>query len=187
MGLDITAYSHLRYIGTCPDRGDDEHGYDPDTYEVTHVPAYAYDAFPHALMGVPNQRTVEHGTATFIEAGCFEVTEKTEMHRFRAGSYSGYNRWRADLAERFNPYRKGQVDGAPVTLPPSPEGPFYELIWFADNEGTLSELVATKLLGNFRQFEVEYAASHDEYDVQRYRDWMRAFELAADGGLVDFH
>lgn len=179
MGLDITAYSNLRYVGFCPDRDEDDHGYDPDTYDTTHVPAYAHDAFPHALMGIPNQRIKPVGTETLIEAGCFEVTEKTETHRFRAGSYGGYNRWRADLAAEFNPFR--------ASGPPSPEGPFYELIWFADNEGTIGELAATKLLGNFRQFEVEYAASHDEYDVQRYRDWLRAFELAADGGLVNFH
>lgn len=184
MGLDITAYSRLMYVGHCPDRDEDDHGYDPDTYDRKHVEAFAYADFPHALMGIPNLRPLAgFGNAKFVTAGCFAVTEKTEAHAFRAGSYGGYNHWRADLAERFNPYRAGPNG----TLPPSPEGPFYELIWFADNEGVIGEVAATKLLGNFRQFEVEYAASHEDYDTERYRDWLRAFELAADGGLVDFH
>jgi hypothetical protein len=183
MGLDITAYSRLTYVGHCPDR-DEEHGYDPETFDRLHVEAYAYDTFPHALMGVPNLRPLAgYSGSKFTTGGCFALTEKTETHRFRAGSYGGYSRWRKELADQFNPYRTGP-DG---DRPPSPEGPFYELIWFADNEGTLSELAATKLLGNFRQFEVDYAASHDEYDTERYRHWLRAFELAADGGLVDFH
>ncbi len=118
-------------------------------------------------------------------AGCFEVTEKTEEHGFPAGTYGGYNQWRKDLANRFNPYRG---DG-----PPSPEGPFYELIWFADNEGTICQLAAANLLIAFRQHEVEYRAAHQtgtyegDWFIEKYADWMRACELAADGGLIDFH
>lgn len=184
MGLDITAYSNLRYLGHHDVDEGSEHPYDPETYERLHVEAIACDAFPHALLGIPNQQTKTYGTTQFISAGCFELTEKTEQYRFRAGSYSGYGRWRQDLADRFNPYRDGG--------PPSPEGPFYELIWFADNEGTLGELAATNLLANFRQFEAEYRAAYlgtelGDFHVAKYADWMRACELAAVGGLIDFH
>jgi hypothetical protein len=183
MGLDITAYSYLTYVGHHPVERPEENGichlrYDDEDNRF-HVPAFAYDAFPHALMGVPDVREEKAPGESCLLGGCFAVTEKTETHRFRAGSYSGYNRWRKDLATRFNPYRNGGQ--------PSPEGPFYELIWFADNEGTLCQVAATSLLGDFRQFEVEYTADHDEYDVAVYRNFLRAFELAADGGLVDFH
>jgi hypothetical protein len=179
MGLSITGYSHLTYVGHCPDRDEDAHGYNPDTYDRIHVEAYAYTEFPHALLGVPNQLIISgYSGSKFLSGGCFAVTAKTETHR--AGrSYGGYNQWRQDLADRFNPYRENGE--------PSPEGPFYELIWFADNEGTICQLAATTLLANFRQFEVEYAATHDEWDVQYYRDFLRACELAADGGLIDFH
>lgn len=179
MGLDITAYSHLRYIGHCPDRDEEDHEYDPETLDRRHVEAYAYTAFPHALMGLPNIRTLDgYSGSKFISAGCFEITEQTRTHRF-GGPYGAYNRWRRGLADQFNPYRESG--------PPSPEGPFYELIWFADNEGTICEPAATKLLENFRHYEAEYAAAHNEYDTARYRDWLRACELAADGGLIDFH
>lgn len=191
MGLDVTAYSQLTYVGHCPDRDEDEHGYDPDTHDRVHVEAYAYTDFPHALMGVPNVRTAYFQSGgEYRTGGCFAVTDKTETFRFRAGSYGGYNRWRSELAAQFNPYRTGP-DGS--KLPPTPEGPFYELIWFADNEGTLSELVSAKLLGDFTAYRAEYMATHGgadpmaECNRSRYDGWLRCFELAADSGLVDFH
>lgn len=184
MGLDITGYSNLRYLGHHEVAEGSEHPYDDETWDRVHVEALAYDAFPHALLGVPNQQRKQYGDTTFIVAGCFELTEKTETHGFRAGSYSGYNRWRSDLASRFNPYRDGGL--------PSPDGPFYELIWFADNEGTICELAATNLLADFRAHEAEYrgwqyGTENGDWFVEKYADWMRACELAADGGLIDFH
>lgn len=179
MGLDITAFSNLTYVGHCPDVREDDHAFDPETYDRRHIEAYAYDTFPHALLGVPELRTFSGNYGSrFLTGGCFAPTGKTETHS--AGrSYGGYNRWRADLADRFNPYRDGGQ--------PAPEGPFYELIWFADNEGTICQVAATNLLASFRQYELEYAAGHESYDVDFYRDFLRACELAADGGLIDFH
>ncbi len=177
MGLDITAYSNLRHLGHCPDVNEDDHEYDPETYDRIHVQAFAYDAFPHALAGLPDVRTDLFGSGdAFLTAGCFEVTDKTETHRFRAGSYSGYNMWRDDLRRQFNP----ETD---------PAGPFYELIWFADNEGTIATEAARALLVDFRQLAPAYAPamSWADYARRSYADWTRAFELAADGGLVDFH
>jgi hypothetical protein len=177
MGLDIRAYSRLTYVGH------HEEWTDEDAHYEQHHEAYSYDEFPHALMGLPDIRRSE-SVAQFITAGCFAETAETESHGFRAGSYSGYGAWRRDLADRFNPYREnGQ---------PSPEGPFYELIWFADNEGTIAQLAAVNLLAAFRQHEVEYRAAHadagqGDWFVAKYADWMRACELAADDGLIDFH
>lgn len=187
MGLDVTAYSNLRYIGHHEIDDDSEHPYDPETFERLHVEAYSYKEFErHALAGIPNHRDEQWGDQKGVKAGCFELTDKTERHAFCAGSYGGYNRWRRDLADQFNPYRDNGDS------PPSAEGPFYELIWFADNEGTLGQLAAINLLAAFRQHEVEYRAAHlgtelGDYSVAKYADWMRACELAADGGLIDFH
>lgn len=184
MGLDITAFSKLRYFGHHEVPEGSEHPYDPDTYVRLHVEAYAYDAFPHALLGVPNQQVKEYGSTKFISGGCFELTPETEQHSFRAGSYGGYTRWRKGLAQQFNPYGPGP---APLGSAPAAEGPFYELLWFADNEGTIGQLAAVNLLTAFREHEVAYAAAHDEWDVQTYRNFLTACELAADGGLIDFH
>lgn len=178
MGLDIRAYSNLTYIGH------HEKWTDEDAHYEKHHEAYAYDSFAHALAGVPDLKPMDGVSASFLTGGCYQATDKTESHGFRAGSYSGYNWWRADLATQFNPYRGG---GAP-----DPDLPFYELIWFADNEGTIGEIAAAELLRDFREHEVAYRTAqekteHGSYAVDRYLDWMRAFELASQSGLVDFH
>jgi hypothetical protein len=168
MGLDITAYSNLSAAGKhttgwCEDDN--------------HVTALAYDCFPASFRGITVLATEAHGGDRFLMGGCYALTEHTETHRFRAGSYGGYNAWRADLQRQFNPE-------------PRPDGPFYELIWFADNEGCIGELAAAELLADFRQHAAEYRPPTDDpygYYVEKYADWTRAFELAADGGLVSFH
>jgi len=183
VGLDITAYSRLKHLGQHePDNSDEGCEYDPKTYDRVHIQAYAYDDFPQSFRGIPVLGTEASNSGhIFLEGGCYELTAETETHAFRAGSYGGYNRWRADLARQFNPG------------PPHAEnGPFFELVWFADNEGSIGPEAAKDLLEDFRAYEDRYAPDvadawwRDGY-VARYRDWMRAFELAADGGLVDFH
>lgn len=172
MGLDITAYSRLELVGKHTD------GWCEDE---DHVSAYAYDSFPASFRGIEVVATDQN----LLLGGCYAVTPQTKTHRFRAGSYGGYNRWREDLARQFNPYRH-DVDGGQ----PDPDLPFYELIWFADNEGCIGELAAIELLTDFREHALAYAPPDTDYlghYRERYADWTRAFELAADGGLVDFH
>jgi len=95
MGLDITAYSHLRPVGRHADGGwceDDQH-----------VHAFAYNDFPDSFRGIPILGTDAFGKDYFIDGGCYAITGSTEQHSFHAGSYSGYSLWRANLAEQFNP------------------------------------------------------------------------------------
>lgn len=190
MGLDITAYSNLRHLGHHPGSEEEDHQYDPETFDRRHVEAFAYDCFPHALKGVPDLREVKGFTSsTFLSGGCFEITDKTETHAFRAGSYSGYGQWRMDLASQFNPAAIIFEAGRPAMTEPDPELPFYELIWFADNEGTIGSQAAADLLADFRQHATAYDPKHayDGWAHEKYRDWTTAFELAAQGGLVHFH
>lgn len=184
MGLDITAYSHLKHIGKHeidPALNEGEPG--PHCYYENHVDTYAYVGFEQSFRGLP----ILGEDRGFVFGGCCEHTDATETHGFRAGSYGGYNQWRADLQEWFNPLR--------VT-----DGPFYELIWFADNEGCIGPEAAADLLSDFREHADAYAAAHVEdpatgrYSTPegdwfrgKYQDWTRAFELAANSGLVRFH
>jgi hypothetical protein len=171
MGLDITAYSRLTAVG----KHTDDWCEDDD-----HVTAMAYDCFPQSYRGLPVLATEQHGGTGFVMGGCYAITPETKTHGFRAGSYGGYNQWRADLQQQFNPDRE-------------PDGPFYELIWFADNEGCIGPDAAADLLADFRQHAAAYAPSEhpdyfrEKYFREKYQDWTRAFELAADGGLVSFH
>lgn len=163
MGLDITAYSYLAPVGKHTDE------WCEDEY---HVEAYAYDSFPQSFRGIPILGNDLHGLSGYIEGRCFAWTEGTETHQFRAGSYHGYNVWREDLRQQFNPNN-------------DPDGPFYELIWFADNEGSIGPDAAKDLLADFENHADLYQG--DEYEREKYSDWTRACQLAANGGLIHFH
>ena len=104
---------------------------------------------------------------------------------FRAGSYGGYNAWRNQLAEVM--LGKSACD----CWKQDKAGPFFELIHFADNEGVIGPKVAAKLAKDFADHEAKATAwaeaNNDEWFIQKYRDWRKAFEMAAQGGAVDFH
>lgn len=102
------------------------------------------------------------------------VYEYEEKFGFPAGSYSGYNRWRSML-EAFS---NGVY--------------FQELINFADNEGVIGSVVATKLHNDFVQNEnsaKEYSQTIENGDwwFEKYLDWQKAFFFASENGAVDFH
>lgn len=160
MGLDITAYRNLR-------KADevilDEFG-DLADYETQWKPGGSMEW----------SESVWPGKGAPLEADT--VYEWEESFDFRAGSYSGYNCWRDEL-QRF----KGNEA-------------FQELIDFADCEGVIGSILAAKLLEDFKshyQEAIEYSKMvHEAYPdwfIDSYRRWMKAFEMAADGGAVDFH
>lgn len=66
--------------------------------------------------------------------------------------------------------------------------PFYDLIWFADNEGCLDWEVSEKL---FKEFEENFQAalqmeSKYKYMVEKYLDWYNIFKDAKNKGVVVF-
>lgn len=112
---------------------------------------------------------------------------------FRAGSYSGYNTWREELAK---------FAGYPAVAPERAErgssrhdsgawqadgGPFWELINFSDCEGTIGPIASAKLAKDF----AENQSRADEYSDpswrQLYTAWRTAFETAAKNGAVSLH
>jgi hypothetical protein len=109
---------------------------------------------------------------------------------FRAGSYHGYNIFRGLLAKLI-----GKTD-AEIWAGPVP-GPFVELINFADNAGTIGPVTSKKLYKDFADHVDKVRELHDrnwipdtdtaEYFIETYRRFMKAFELASDGGCVVFH
>lgn len=116
--------------------------------------------------------------------GMLEGAYKTEGDDgFRAGSYSGYNWWRAKLAD---------MAGTPQSR--SGEGkPFHELIWFSDCEGVIGPVTCRKLAEDFaankkKAQEFSNNMSVDGgYWMQKYEEWERAFRTAAGSGCVRFH
>lgn len=170
MGLDITAYSKIKA---------EPNGFDTDGDLIdwdNHFTIYINPHFQAQSEGLQEKTAYSYD----------------ESHGFRAGSYSGYNGWREQLAkmagypavevERYG--RKDFHHDAGAFAATS--GPFWELINFSDCEGALGEAVCKKLLIDFNQFASE-AEKDDSYFKDRYQDWYKAIRLGADGGCVCFH
>jgi len=164
MGLDITVNTGLI---PCALHGDADAAYDARHVYLTVYP----ELFP--------ERTLP------IKDGCYQYVEEFD---FRAGSYSGYNRWREQLS-RF------ALGVPPETVWGNPEyigKPFYELIEFSDCEGFIGPAIAEKLSRDFQQHTqdaIKWANQYADggYWLQKYHDWMKAFRLASDNGVVRFH
>lgn len=159
MGLDITAYRQLKKIQN-PKL--DKDGY-PENDNVQWKPGAE----------MKWSESIWTGKGEPLEYD--EVYEWADSYDFYAGSYFGYNIWR-DLLNQF----KGDVA-------------FQELIDFADNEGVIGSKLAKKLYDDFLISHKEaekYAESlkkDNEWFIEKYYDWEKAFMLASDNGAIKFH
>jgi hypothetical protein len=176
MGLDITAYSGLVLR---PDAAPDEDG-SPVDYDKF------WRAYPETI-----EASEKHfpGRSDGIASGA--TYGFSTKFRFRAGSYGGYGEWRHWLARLV-----GYDSARDIWEQSDAGGPFVELIHFSDCEGVIGPGVAAKLAKDFAEWEERAAAwASDDGDdaddavwfLQKYREWKHAFELAADGGAVEFH
>lgn len=168
MGLDIKAVGRLVPV-------DPPHEYDDDScYERGHVAPDRNPDFPGQLDGIEPICHLPANPATFVS--------------FRAGSYSGYNWWRATLCRFALNVEPEVVWNGPGHYAGKP---FVELIHFSDCEGSIGPTVSAKLARDFACFEDNahaYAAAMTDGEgwFRKYREWREAFELAAQGGFVDF-
>lgn len=101
--------------------------------------------------------------------------------KFRAGSYGGYNDWREQLAQLAG-YASARHVWNDHLL-----GPFVELINFSDCEGVIGSEAAQKLATDFAAFNEKALKHKDPWFYRMYRRWWMAFEIASDGGAVEFH
>jgi hypothetical protein len=100
---------------------------------------------------------------------------------FRAGSYSGYGRWREALSEMALGVSPETVWNNPETY----EGkPFFEIIHFSDCEGTIGPELAVKLTADFDAYRDQARAAWPPETVAGPGDWgdwrMQIYELFAD-------
>lgn len=126
-----------------------------------------------------------------MEGGKYTETDTTEEHHFRAGSYSGYNRFRRFLCESL-------VGVEVETLWASPDlykdSPGFEMINFSDCEGILGTGVCKKLypqlLENRNKFESylenRFSDGGDEvrWEMATYDDFLEGFRLGSENGIV---
>ncbi len=159
MGLDITAYSQIKKLDALFDK--DGEPVNPDTrepYEEFFQPCINYD-FAKQSYG--------------LEDGA--VYSYARTMRFHAGSYTGYNSWREQLAKLVG------------YSPAAAEGPFIEFIFFSDCDGVIGHKIATKLYKDFQEWDERAKALGDEWFYEKYAEWAAAFKLASDEGAVSFH
>lgn len=177
MGLDIGYYSDIKEI-KAPSLENDEDFEDFCIY--THN-----DSFLYQLGSLENHKY-------------YDETKNCIYDSFRAGSYSGYNSWREQLAkiagyesveyvwndwdQNVRYMKLNKINGVV-----KPMKPFYELINFSDAEGTIGPEICKKLYKDFIDFD-QKAKLSDEYFYIKYKEWTEAFRVASIGnGVVNFH
>lgn len=165
MGLDVVAYSKLVAV---PELKKEQEAYDRGIVWI-----FVSNDFPEHREGLK---------------GAYRFGDS--MH-FRAGSYSGYNHWRQQLAGLTGRIPEDIWKECGCTVPPPGKdfvkgtGPFYELIAFSDCEGIIGPKTSAKLYQDFKQYEAR-AKAQDPYFYEVYEKFMKGFEMAADGGFMKF-
>jgi len=163
MGLDVTAYRKLTPVKHLAKPSD-------DTMRILRHPA-----FPGRCDDLQDRGLYRYENDT-LDFGC--------------GGYGRYGIWRDRLAKLAGyPKVHGSEYGHDYSAGAwnAEEGPFWELINFADNEGTLGTATCTKLAKDFADFQEKADALGDEEFSHFYAKWREAFEFASDGGCVDLH
>jgi hypothetical protein len=99
---------------------------------------------------------------------------------FRAGSYTGYGRWREALAQFAYGVDPETVWGNPDDFA---DKPFFEIIHFSDCEGTIGPEVAAKLARDFEEYRQQAREAWPPETVAGPDDWgdwrMQLYELFA--------
>lgn len=124
--------------------------------------------FLYSADGVPDR-------ADGLVDGLYRVSGAS--HSFRAGSYSGYNKWREMLADIA-----GYGTAKRVWDNPNASGPFVELIDYSDCEGFIGPRTSAKLAEDCARLVAGGAAK----ELPGIEDWAEAFRIAAGHGVVKF-
>jgi hypothetical protein len=180
MGVDVTAYSHLRLVEPpCPR----PNGWCEDE-EADHIQAFAYADHARSYEGLASpedERTIS-GIA-FIGFRCYARTDATQAVQVLSMAYGSYNRWRAMLCRAF---MLAEPEDVWRDLDQYAANPFIDLVNFADNEGCIGPVSAARLRAGFTA-----TGAREQFDEQVRRDLkdfpdLEGLALAKDGGLVSF-
>lgn len=175
MGLDITWYSNV--VKALPGEGEDKDG-DAD-WEAGWDRVFHNDSFPGRAEGLEDR-------ALYKCSG--------ESDGFIAGSYSGYNFWRRELAKMagyepvpYSHFGEPEEPRHDAGAWAATEGPFWELINFSDCEGVIGPIVSAKLAKDFSDFQEKADEVPVQWFQETYANFRKAFEGAAQNGYVSFH
>ncbi|MBV8659352.1 MAG: hypothetical protein JO142_16135 [Burkholderiales bacterium] len=170
-GLDVTAYSGLRKV---------EHA------------KLNRDGLPVAKNQVKLSPIDFPERFANLQAGA--VYQFDRQVDFEAGSYSGFNIWRNELA-KLGGYRAIKAKTAEnkteirydAAAWQSKSGPFWELINFSDAEGVIGPVACKKLYADFVAFHSAAMADPMPGFKESYQDWENALKMASNNGALEFH
>lgn len=176
MGLDIIAMSNMVKVENpeSDPNWDAEFEYLSDGYKAYHL------------------RGMERSFSGLEEDAWYRMTEDSDIVEFRAGSYGGYNEWRNALALLGAGIRADEMWADPDKYQ---DYPFFLLINFADNEGSIGPNAASLLDMQFavgrteidQKARAHFTDDHEyEWFMDKYDDWAEAFKLARENGMVYF-
>ncbi|WP_323016426.1 hypothetical protein [Castellaniella sp.] len=168
MGLDITAYSKIG---------------DFIEAEITDATDALIDARKARLLWVNPDFPGRADPIT--KTGVYAIPDDAQKFHFCAGSYSGYNQWRNELA-RIAGYEDAGEKRYDRGCWAKGIGPFHELIDFSDCEGVIGADVAKRLAVDFCDFAGSAMQQNNDF-TRTYLDFMHVFRMAEHGGVVIFH
>jgi len=125
------------------------------------------------------------------KAGEYSPGQGSTSNSFRAGSYSGYNAWRAKLCKLMHGIQPEEMWADPNRWSGAA---FQEVIDFSDCEGVIGARVSKKLYTDFKkhrsqlyQKAIELFSQDDvAHFFAVYDDFTTAFKISADRGLLIF-
>ena len=166
MGLDIRVVSKLE---KCDIQSDE-----------------AYEKYPNVIK-VSTKYDLAFNQSAGLEDECYYKYSSSDYKAFRAGSYSGYGKWREQLSEAIgiNIEDLWVLVSRDIKLNdllgsnPINEIPFVELLCLSDCEGTIGPIVSKKLHNDFvvnRDKIQKYVSSGIPGRPTLYKDWMSLYD-----------
>lgn len=181
MGLDITAKSKIVTKKESPEAYEFNMLLDADTDTLYINPDFA------GHMAEYNSSDNKDNIVDYV------ATEDSKTHSFKAGSYSSYNQFRNIVSKALIGKEADAVWDDPNTYK---NHPAFMLIDFSDCEGCMDSVTCSKLLKDFtenREKFVDYLKNSSEvgdmdteHYTELYDNWITAFTLAADEGVLIF-
>jgi len=110
-----------------------------------------------------------------------------EGFAFPAGSYHAYYAWREWLARLVGVTTKEIENAHGAAKMMARLTPFYALIHFTSSSGFIGPKTSAKLAETFDVFTERARASGDVDEMDVFKDFHKAFRIAAKGGFVRFH
>lgn len=123
--------------------------------------------------------------------GEYSPGQGSTSNSFRAGSYSGYNAWRANLCKLMHGIQPEEMWADPNRWSGAA---FQEVIDFSDCEGAIGARVSKKLYTDFKKHRSQLYQKASELFLKDnldsffyvYDEFTAAFKTSADRGLLIF-